>query len=162
MAALLQLSHAPLSKPLSVTQQVLNVTQNKKKFCMTVEEYDRLQNRQKEFHIKLISLLNECPQCICFQELMIILGIPNVPKWLRRETKSYLTQMLRQSNGVSSLISVICKDDLDLGRDWQKLDTISRLIVMSHGEKADTYYKAVCPQVYRLLLRSRICICIKV
>jgi len=152
MAALLQLSHAPLTKPPSVSQQCLNVTQNKQEFRMTIEEYDRLQNRQKEFHIKLISLLNECPQCICFQELMIILGIPNAPKWLRRETQKYLTRLLAQSNGALSLISVICKDGLDLGTDWQKLDKISRLIAMSHGKDADEYYKAVCPQVYQLLL----------
>lgn len=101
MAALLQLSHAPLAKPSSETQQSSNVTiENKQKFRMTIEEYDKLQNRRKEFHIKLTSLLSDCPQYICFRELMVILGMRNTPWWLRRETQNYLIKMLVQSNGV--------------------------------------------------------------
>lgn len=145
MAALLQLSHAPLAKPTSEMQQSTNM--NGQEFHMTVEEYQKLQKRQREFHTKLISLLSNCPEYICFRELMIILGMQNAPKWLRRETQNYLIKMLVQSNGVLSLITAIFEDGLDLGTDWKKLDTISKLIAMSHGKNADEYYKAVCPQV---------------
>lgn len=146
MAALLQLSHAPLTKPSSKVQQTSNI--NKQEFHMTMEEYQKLQNRQKEFHTKFISLLNNCPQYICFQELMVILGMQKAPKWLRKETQNYLTKILVQSNGVLSLIAAICEDDLDLGADWKKLETVSKLIAASHGKNAEEYYKAVCPQVY--------------
>lgn len=146
MAALLQLSHAPLTKPSSKVQQTSNI--NKQEFHMTMEEYQKLQNRQKEFHTKFISLLNNCPQYICFRELMVILGMQNAPKWLRKETQNYLTKILVQSNGVLSLIAAICEDDLDLGVDWRKLETVSKLIAASHGKNAEEYYKAVCPQVY--------------
>jgi hypothetical protein len=71
----------------------------------------------------------------------------NAPKWLRRETRNYLNKMLVQSNGVSSLITAIFEDGLDLGADWKKLHTISKLLAVSHGKNADEYYKAVCPQV---------------
>ncbi|XP_072752257.1 transport and Golgi organization protein 6 homolog [Anoplolepis gracilipes] len=148
MAALLQLSHAPLAKP---SNKVQPSNANKQEFHMTTEEYQRLQNRQKEFHSKFNSLLNNCPQYICFRELMIILGMQNAPKWLRRETQNYLIKILVQSNGVSSLIAAICEDDLDLGADWGKLETVSKLIAASHGKNAEEYYKAVCPQILDLL-----------
>ncbi|KAM0725621.1 Transport and Golgi organization protein 6-like protein [Formica fusca] len=154
MAALLQLSHAPLTKPSSKVQQTSNI--NKQEFHMTMEEYQKLQNRQKEFHTKFISLLNNCPQYICFRELMVILGMQNAPKWLRKETQNYLTKILVQSNGVLSLIAAICEDDLDLGADWRKLETVSKLIAASHGKNAEEYYKAVCPQILDLLCSGNI------
>lgn len=149
VAALLQLSHAPLTKP---SNKIEPTNIDKQGFRMTTEEYQRLQNRQKEFHTKFISLINICPQYVCFRELMIILGIQNTPKWLRRETQHYLIQMLVQSNGVLSLITAICEDGLDFGVDWKKLDTISKLIAAPHGNNADEYYKAVCPQVCHYII----------
>ncbi|XP_020283117.1 transport and Golgi organization protein 6 homolog [Pseudomyrmex gracilis] len=153
MAALLQLSHAPLTKP---SNEIEPSNIDKQGFRMTIEEYQRFQNRQKEFHTKFISLINICPQYVCFRELMIILGIQNTPKWLRRETQNYLIQMLVQSNGVLSLIAAICKDGLDFGVDWKKLDIISKLIAAPHGSNADEYYKAVCPQIISLLSSNKI------
>lgn len=150
MAALLQLSHAPLAKPPNETEQSNVVARTEQEFRMTLEEYDRLQNCRKEFHGKLISLLNECPRYICFRELMVILGMQNSPRWLRRETQNYLIKMLMQPNGVLSLIGAICEDGLDLGADWRKLDTIAKLMAVSHGKNPDEYYKAVCPQVFHL------------
>lgn len=144
MAALLQLSHAPLAKPSS---EVHSTNLNNQEFHMTMEEYQRLQNRQRAFHTNFISLLNNCPRNICFRELMAILGVQNAPKWLRKETQKYLIKMLMQPNGVSSLIATIYNDDLDLGVDWRKLDTLSRLIAATHGKDVDEYYEAVCPQV---------------
>ncbi|KAG5330342.1 TNG6 protein, partial [Acromyrmex charruanus] len=144
MAALLQLSHAPLAKPVDKVQP-MNL--NNQEFQMTTEEYQRLQNRQKVFHTKFISLLSNCPRNICFRELMAILGMQNAPKWLRKETQNYLIKMLMQPNGVSSLIATIYNDNLDLGMDWRKLDTFSRLIAATHGKNIDEYYKAVCPQI---------------
>lgn len=144
MAALLQLSHAPLTKP-SIEGQSMNL--NNQEFCMTKEEYERLQNRQKKFHTKFISLLNNCQRDTCFRELMVIFGVQNAPRWLRKETQNYLIKMLMEPNGVSSLIATIYNDDLDWGKDWKKLDTLFRLIAVTHGKNVDEYYKAICPQV---------------
>lgn len=144
MATLLQLSHAPLAKPLN---EVQFTNLNNQEFHMTMGEYQRLQNHQKVFHVKFISLLNNCPRNICFQELMAIFGVQKAPRWLRKETQNYLIEMLMEPNGVSSLIATIYNDSLDLGADWRKLDTLSRLIAATHGKNVDEYYKAVCPQV---------------
>lgn len=144
MASLLQLSHAPLAKPLTKTQQQ---STTKLQFLMTVEIYEKLQNDQKEFNNKFISLLDNCPQYICIKELMVIFGIKNTPNWLRRETRKYLINRIMQPNGIVSLIAAVCDDDFDLGADWDKLETISRLIAVSHGKSINEYYEAVCPQV---------------
>ncbi|XP_018046767.1 PREDICTED: transport and Golgi organization protein 6 homolog isoform X1 [Atta colombica] len=152
MAALLQLSHAPLAKPVDKVQPT---NLNNQEFQMTTEEYQRLQNRQKVFHTKFISLLSNCPRNICFRELMTILGMQNAPKWLRKETQNYLIKMLMQPNGVSSLIATIYNDNLDLGMDWRKLDTFSRLIAVTHGKNIDEYYKAVCPQILDMFSSDR-------
>ncbi|XP_039307388.1 transport and Golgi organization protein 6 homolog isoform X2 [Solenopsis invicta] len=147
MAALLQLSHAPLAKPSS---EVESTNLNDQEFRMTMEEYQKLQTRQKAFHTKFISLLSNCPRDVCFRELMAILGVQNAPRWLRRETQNHLIKMLMQSNGVASLIATIYNDGLDLGADWKKLDTLSRLIAATHGKNVDEYYKAVCSQILDL------------
>jgi len=144
MAALLQLSHAPLAKP---SNEVQPTNLNNQEFLMTIEEYQKLQNRQKIFHTKLVSLLSNCPCNICFRELMAILGVQNAPRWLRKETQNYLIKMLMQPNGVSSLMATIYNEDLDMGADWRKLDTFSRLITATHGKNIEKYYEAVCPQV---------------
>ncbi|XP_011640818.1 transport and Golgi organization protein 6 homolog [Pogonomyrmex barbatus] len=153
MASLLQLSHAPLAKPSS---KIESTNVNKQEFHMTIEEYQKLQNRQKVFHTKLISLLNNCPHYVCFRELMVILGMQNAPRWLRKETQNYLIKILIQPNGVLSLITAIYEDGLDLGADWKKLDTISRLITMSHGKNIGEYYEAICPQILDLLSSDKI------
>ncbi|XP_070527964.1 transport and Golgi organization protein 6 homolog isoform X2 [Cardiocondyla obscurior] len=154
IAALLQLSHAPLVKP-SNNYQSESENVNNQKFYMTAEEYQRLLNRQKLFHSKLISLLLNCPLNICFRELMIILGMKTAPKWLRKETQNYLIKMLVQPNGISSLFITIYNDSLDLGTDWKKLDTLSRLIAVTHGKNVDEYYGAVCPQLLDLFFSDK-------
>ncbi|XP_012523999.1 transport and Golgi organization protein 6 homolog [Monomorium pharaonis] len=147
MAALLQLAHAPLAKPSSKVQ---STNLNDQEFHMTLEEYQKLQSRQKKFHTKLILLLSNCPRDVCFRELMAILGVQNAPRWIRREIQNYLIKMLMEPNGVTSLIATIYNDGLDLGADWRKLDTLSWLIAATHGKNIDEYYKAVCPQILDL------------
>lgn len=146
MAALLQLSYAPLAKPTSESERIPE-NANKRQFRMTVERYETLQREQKQFRVKLNSLLSNCPQDICIRELMVIHGKQDAPKWLRRHTRSLLVDKIAQPGGVQSLIAAICEDSLDIGTDWSKLDTISRLLATSHGKNADEYYGAVCPQV---------------
>ncbi|XP_011875327.1 PREDICTED: transport and Golgi organization protein 6 homolog isoform X2 [Vollenhovia emeryi] len=147
MAALLQLSHAPLARPSNAVQ---STDMNNQEFRMTMGEYQRLQNRQRAFHAKFLSLLNDCPRNIFFRELMVIRGVQNAPRWLSREAQNYLIKMLVQPDGVSSLIAAIYNDGLDLGADWRKFDTISRLIAAVHGKNVDEYYEAVCPQILDL------------
>ncbi|XP_076476756.1 transport and golgi organization 6 isoform X2 [Bombus vancouverensis nearcticus] len=130
IAALLQLSYAPLIKPLENT-------------ILTQEE-----NESK--------LLNNCPSSICMREMMVILGIKGVPRWLQRETRKYLVQQLMQPNGIISILTIVCENPLDYGQHWNKLDTISRLIATSHGINPNEYYKSICSQLLDLLSSTQI------
>ncbi|XP_043522730.1 uncharacterized protein LOC122535335 isoform X2 [Frieseomelitta varia] len=156
LAALLQLCHAPLMKPSKEATSIREGNANKDKFIMTADLYDELKKDQEHFACLFHKLLNKCPSSTCMKELMVILGITEAPKWLRRETRKYLVEQLMQSNGIVSIIAVVCEDVLDLGEHWDKLDIISRLIVTSHGINADQYYKSICLQLLSLLTSTQI------
>lgn len=120
---------------------------NQEQFHMTVKRYQELLTHQKEFHVRLISLLNSCPQYKVIQELMVIHGQHKAPKWLRTCTRNILISKITQQDGVLSLINAICGNELDIGANWRMMDVVSKLLATSHGKDADEYYKLVCPQV---------------
>ncbi|CAD1473467.1 unnamed protein product, partial [Heterotrigona itama] len=157
LAALLQLCHAPLTKP--STKQATSIREgnanNKDKFTMTADLYDELKRDQEHFACLFRKLSSKCPSSTCVKELMVILGIAEAPKWLRRETRKYLIEQLVQPNGIASIVDVVCEDVLDLGEHWNKLDIITRLTVASHGTNTDQYYKSICSQLLSLLTSTQ-------
>ena len=156
LAAVLQLSHAPLTKPSEPVTSVAQENTSEKKFKMTTDLYDALKRDQEQFTCLLHNLLTSCPMSASMKELIVILGIKGAPKWLQRETRKYLVQQVMRPNGVVSIVAAICDDVLDLGVHWNKLDTVSRLIAASHGSNPDKYYRAICPQILDLLITNRI------
>ncbi|EFN83717.1 Transmembrane and coiled-coil domain-containing protein 7 [Harpegnathos saltator] len=157
LAALLQLSHAPLIKPNKESGETSNAKDcDQAQFRMTVKRYQDLLGQQKEFYVRLISLLSSCPQYKCFQELMVIHGQQKTPKWLRTCTRNILVSKITQPGGVLSLIIAICGNELDIGTNWRMLDLISKLLATSHGKDADEYYRLVCPQILDLLFSDKI------
>ncbi|XP_012134725.2 transport and golgi organization 6 isoform X1 [Megachile rotundata] len=156
LAALLQLSHAPLMKPCK--KSILNEQGNtsKPEFKMTEDLYNELRKDQEHFIDLLQQLLNNCPMSTSMKELMVILGVKGTPKWLQNQTRKYLVKLVMQPNGIISIIVAVCEDVLDLGEHWNKLDTISRLVTMPHGNDIDEYYKSICSQLVQLLTSSQI------
>ncbi|XP_015181586.1 PREDICTED: transport and Golgi organization protein 6 homolog [Polistes dominula] len=153
IAALLQLSYAPLQKP---KEEELPLKQeketNEKEFVMTVDLYEKLKYDQKQFLSELKRLFDNCPQYIIMKELMVILGNKEAPSWIRKITIQHLIHKIQQPNGVLSLINTLCDDTmLDLGTDWKKLDIITRLIATPHGNDKNKYYEAICPQLLNFL-----------
>lgn len=148
IAALLQLSYAPLTKPNEegLTSKRQDET-NEEQFAMTVDLYKKLQNDRKEFLSELLTLLDDCPRYLVMKELMIILGIERSPTWIRRVTRRHLIDKIQQPDGIASLIAALCNDTLDFGTDWNKLDVLARLIATSHETDKNKYYEAICPQV---------------
>ncbi|KOC59653.1 Transmembrane and coiled-coil domain-containing protein 7 [Habropoda laboriosa] len=156
IAALLQLCHAPLMKPSKKCVSTNEEITGKNKFKMTPDLYDELIKDQEHFKCLLHRMLTNCPRSISMKELMVILGIKGAPKWLQCETRKYLVQQLMQCNGVVSIVAAICDDNLDFGEDWNKLDTISKLIATSHGNNSDEYYKSICLQLLDLLVSTQV------
>ncbi|XP_063984187.1 transport and Golgi organization protein 6 homolog [Diachasmimorpha longicaudata] len=145
LGALVQLSHAPLMKPKSQD----NVEPSK--FQMTPELYDKLQNEQMEFKRILTDIVNNCPQSAVIKELMVLFGLQNIPQWVKKNVKLYLINLIMEPTGVYSLIAATCQDTVDLGIHWDRLDTISKLIAMNHGNNPEEYYSTVCSQLLELL-----------
>lgn len=156
IAALLQLSHAPLMKPSKEHASLKTTQMSKAEFIMTPDLYTKLQNERKEFLSKLVTIFNNCPQYMVIKELMVILGLKEAPMWIRRETRKYLIEKIQQPHGVTSLIGSLCSDTLDFGTDWDKVDTLARLIAISHEEDRNKYYEAICPQLLDLLISKKI------
>ncbi|KAK2582513.1 hypothetical protein KPH14_004811 [Odynerus spinipes] len=156
IAALLQLSHAPLTKPceepLSLRREGINETQ----FIMTSDLYIKLQNDRKEFLSKLLTMLDYCPQYMVIKELMVILGLKGTPMWVRRNTRKYLVEKIQQPHGVMALVGSMCNDTLDFGTDWDKLDILARLLATSHEVDKNKYYETICPQLLDLLMLKKI------
>lgn len=150
MAALLQLSYAPLARPNEERLPSKRRSEtNEEEFAMTVDLYEKLQNDRKEFLSELLTLLDDCPRYLVMKELMIILGLEKAPMWIRRITRKHLIEKIQRPDGVASLIGALCNDTLDFGTDWKKLDVLARLIATSHETDKNKYYEAVCPQVQR-------------
>ncbi|XP_054016476.1 transport and Golgi organization protein 6 homolog isoform X1 [Hylaeus anthracinus] len=154
LAALLQLSHAPLMKPLEESTSAENTSENE--FKMTTDLYNKLKKDQDLFTGLMQQLLNSCPMSMSMKEFMVILGMKGAPKWLQRETRKYLIHQLMQPNGIVSLATAVCEDVLDFGEHWNKLDTVSRLIAATHGSDPDHYYQAICPQILNLLTTKQV------
>ena len=117
---------------------------------MTTELYEKLSQDQKEFQQILLRLMDDCPRSTVVKELMLILGIETAPNWLRRRSRIYLIDSIIKPNGIIALVDALCNDTIDVGVHWNKLDTVSKLVALSHGEDREKYYDAVCSQVCKL------------
>ncbi|XP_008553458.1 transport and Golgi organization protein 6 homolog [Microplitis demolitor] len=144
VGALFQLAHAPLVKPSKDTGPPTQMTQ---------ELYQQFTKDQEEFKNILTKLVDNCPRSLMIKELMVLSGLEKAPNWLKRTTRVYLMAAIVEPNGVMSLINATC-EDLDLGLHWERLDTISRLIVSS--SKDFGYFDSVCGQFLEILKSKNI------
>ncbi|XP_066597836.1 transport and Golgi organization protein 6 homolog isoform X1 [Prorops nasuta] len=149
LAALLQLSHAPLIKP--STEDSNESHDHKSAFIMTTDLYNKFKCDQGQYQLKLQFLLENCPQFIIFKELMVILGIKNRPTWLQKITMKYLIDRVIEPNGVLALLSAVFDNTLDIGLHWEKLDTIAKLIASPQGNDLKKYYHSICSQLINIL-----------
>lgn len=158
LAALLQLSTAPLMKPCREDEKYeaksshqLTTTSTTAKFNMSLELYKQLKTEQDKFKERLVSLINVSPQSAVIKELMIILGMQGAPNWLKRETRRFLIDRIMKPGGIAALTLSICDGGLDLGVHWSKLDVIAKLIATPQSADPDMYYSSICSQLLDLL-----------
>ncbi|XP_046410358.1 transport and Golgi organization protein 6 homolog isoform X1 [Neodiprion fabricii] len=146
LAALIQLSTVPLTKPCNESENSSGNT-----FRMTAVIYNQLKREQEQFRVSLLSLIDKLPQSTVVKELMIILGVRRAPRWLRRETQRLLISRIMKPNGIVALVLSMCDDGLDSGAHWAKLDVIAKLIATPQGTDPDIYYNSICSQLLNLL-----------
>lgn len=143
LAALLQLSTAPLMKPCDPEEESSETV----KFHMSLNLYIKLEREREQFKAKLLSLIENSPQSGVIKELMVILGVQGAPNWLRRETRLLLVERIMKPQGIAALVLSICDGGLDLGLHWSKLDVIAKLIATPQSRDPKAYYKSICSQV---------------
>ncbi|XP_043276359.1 transport and Golgi organization protein 6 homolog [Venturia canescens] len=155
LGGLLQLSYAPLMKSTEDSNDKAS-SSSSSEFRMTKELHEKLTKDQIEFRKILSSLIEKCPLATIVKEFMIILGIKEAPKWIRKHAQNYLVSAIVRPHGILALIDAVCGDHIDLGAHWDKLDTVARLVVTSHGQDVNKYYDAVCSQLVALLSSKNI------
>ncbi|CAD6227680.1 GSCOCG00001360001-RA-CDS [Cotesia congregata] len=142
VGALCQLAFAPLVKPSEDNSSL-----------MTKEQYSKFSADQGEFKVLLKNLIDNCPTSLMMKELMVLSGLEKAPNWLKKTTRLFLIDLIQLPNGVMSLINATC-ENFDLGLHWQKLDTISRLVVNSSTDPK--YFDSICKQFLRILASKNI------
>lgn len=147
LAALLQLSYAPLMKPCEDEKTCHAERRINVKFKMSSDLYNELKSDQEKFKLKLVSLIDAAPQATIIKQLMIILGVQGAPNWLKRETRRFLVSRIMKPNGIAALVLSICDGGLDLGLHWSKLDVVAKLIATPQSSDPDAYYNSICSQV---------------
>ncbi|KPI94725.1 Transmembrane and coiled-coil domain-containing protein 7 [Papilio xuthus] len=145
LAALIQLSFAPLKKPGVYTN-----------FTMTQEMYDKL-NLDKKKYIKIYDhLVSNCFQPILMKELLVLQNVKDKtpPAFVRRTITKELSRRLIAQGGLLSLIRCFMDSlEMDSGIEWKKIDIICKLIATKHGDTCENeYVQNICNQLKQILI----------
>ncbi|KPJ06433.1 Transmembrane and coiled-coil domain-containing protein 7 [Papilio machaon] len=145
LAALIQLSFAPLKKPGVYTN-----------FTMTQEMYDKL-NLDRKKYIKVYDhLVSNCFQPILMKELLVLQNVTDKtpPAFVKRIITKELSRRLIAPGGLLSLIRCFMDSlEIDSGIEWKKIDIICKLIATKHGDICnDEYVQNICNQLKQILV----------
>ncbi|XP_014223459.1 uncharacterized protein LOC106650133 [Trichogramma pretiosum] len=155
LAALFQLSFAPLQKPIVDSPLSEN---NNAEFKMTTELYANLIKDQVNYQNKLYELKEKMPLTSVLTNIMMISAESNNPRWFQINVHRYISEIFMMSNGVVSLTTVICDELTDVSVYWPKLNVAGEILIRRY-KKGDTgytvpalkYYDAICSQLITLL-----------
>lgn len=144
LAALIQLSFAPLKKP--------GTYEN---FTMTQVMYDQLnEDRQQYVHV-YEHLIANCFQPILMKELLVLQSVndPPPPVFVRRVIAKELSRRLLVPGGLLSLIRCFIENyDVDTAYEWKKIDMICKIIAAKHGnDTEENYLGNICSQLHKIL-----------
>ncbi|XP_028041997.1 transport and Golgi organization protein 6 [Bombyx mandarina] len=144
LAALIQLSFAPLKKPGTY-----------KDFVMTEEMYKTLTNDRQKYLKIYDNLVSTCFQPTLMKELLVLQSItdPTPPAFLQRVISNEMSKRLLASGGLLSLIRCFIESyNADTGCEWKKIDMICRIVSVVHkGYSKTDYLKNMCSQLKQVL-----------
>lgn len=132
LAALIQLSFAPLKKPGTYNH-----------FVMTQEMYDKLNEDRKQFVIVYEHLVANCFQPTLMKELLVLLNVSELspPAFVKRVIAKEMSRRLVSPGGLLSLIRCFIESyDIDTGFEWKKIDMICKLVATKHGAITENDY----------------------
>ncbi|XP_057368356.1 transport and Golgi organization protein 6 homolog [Daphnia carinata] len=154
LTALLQICHAPISKPTSDSQVLL---------------WQRLHEERQEFVPLLNSVIERTYPPLLVQNLLLLQG-PSAshakiirdapkpaPKWLIRVCAHLLTQQLMKPNGLAMTIQGVMDLAEITSEMWQRCDSLAYIISTPPSrdpEKQREYYSTIGPQLSELVTKS--------
>lgn len=140
LAALLQLTNAPLKKP-------------NESSIVTEEFYAYVLEQRKKFQTDLRNLILNTHQPLVFRELMFLYGNSKSPMWLRNCVLQILMERLVARNGVESFVRAILEvQTVDIGTNWRHWDVLVKILMTKPKfVNEDDYYENICGQLISLL-----------
>ncbi|KAL0849369.1 hypothetical protein ABMA28_013675 [Loxostege sticticalis] len=144
LAALIQLSFAPLKKPGTYGD-----------FVMTCELYEKLSKDRQKYVQTYEYLVANCFQPILMKELLVLQSVkePSPPMFVKRVVAKEMSRRLLAPGGLLSLIRCFMETyDIDTGFDWRKIDMICKIVSSKHGSDSDaSYLNNICSQLAQIL-----------
>lgn len=144
LAALIQLSFAPLKKPGTY-----------KNFTMTKNMYDQLNKDRQRYAQIYEHLIANCFQPILMKELLVLQSVNDLPPpgFVRRVIAKEMSRRLLVPGGLLSLIRCFIENyDIDTGFDWKKIDMICKIVAAKHGsDTEENYLENICFQLFKIL-----------
>lgn len=149
LAALIQLSFAPLKKPGTY-----------KNFTMTQDMYAQL-NKDRERYVQIYEhLIAKCFQPILMKELLVLQSVndPPPPAFVRRVIAKEMSRRLLVPGGLLSLIRCFIENyDIDMAFEWKKIDMICKIVAAKHGnDTEENYLGNICSQLFKILALNNI------
>lgn len=149
LAALIQLSFAPLKKP-----------GNYGKFIMTPELHKKLSEDRIKYIQIYEHLVTNCFQPTLMKELLVLQSVtePCPPKFVMRVIAKEMSRRLLAAGGLLSLIRCFIESyDIDTGYDWKKIDMICKIVSSKHGTDSEaSYLDNICFQLAQILTCNNI------
>ncbi|XP_063838572.1 transport and Golgi organization protein 6 [Ostrinia nubilalis] len=144
LAALIQLSFAPLKKPGSYGD-----------FVMTQELYEKLSKDREKYMQTYEYLVANSFQPILMKELLVLQSVrePSPPMFVKRVVAKEMSRRLLAPGGLLSLIRCFMETyDIDTGFDWKKIDMICKIVSTKHGTDSNVaYLNNICTQLSQIL-----------
>lgn len=145
LAALIQLSFAPLKKPGVYSS-----------FIMTEETYNKLQSQRQKYIQVYEHLVGNCFQPILMKELLVLQSVtdPLPPAFVKRVITKEMSRRLLAPGGLLSLIRCFIESyKMDTGFEWKKIEMICKIVAVKHGHGSiDDYLKNICSQLTQILI----------
>lgn len=149
LAALMQLSFAPLKKP--------GIYSN---YIMTQEHYDKLQIDRKKYTLVYENLVSNCFQPILMKELLVLQGVndPPAPNFVKIIVAKEMSRRLLAPNGLLSLICCFMENySIDTGFEWKKIDMICKIVSTKHGNESESDYLVnISQQINTILVLNNV------
>ncbi|XP_026324072.1 transport and Golgi organization protein 6 isoform X2 [Hyposmocoma kahamanoa] len=144
LAALIQLSFAPLKKPGTY-----------RNFTMTQDMYDQL-NKDRQRYVRIYEhLIANCFQPILMKELLVLQSVndPPPPVFVRRVIAKEMSRRLLVPGGLLSLIRCFIENyNIDTAFQWKKIDMICKIVIAKHGnDTEENYLGNICSQLFKIL-----------